>query len=702
MKTNATPLSPTGQHSAEGLTRRRFVQVLGAGLLVSVTGPALAQNRRRSSRGGGGPIAARIHLGADGRITVLTGKIEAGQGARAEITQAAAEELRVAPEAIDLIMGDTRLTPDDGITAGSRTTPSTLPAVRRGAAAAREVLVEMAAREWGVDPPAIEVADGRLKHAASGRSVTYAELAGRPSLAKAFQRPVGDGVTLTPVKSWRVMGQNFPRPNARALVTGEHRFPFDQVRPGMLYGKVLRPPAYRARLVSVDLAPARAIEGVVVVWDGDFVGVAAPTTHQARKALAAIEATARWEILPHPSSRELFEHLRTTARGGVPSNPFAGEFAQAAQSLERTYHVPYVQHAPMEPRAALAEWSDDGLTVWMGTQNPFGCQRELRRVFDLPADRVRVVVPDFGGGFGGKHTAEAAIEAARLAQAAGRPVIRQWTREEEFTWAYFRPAAVIDVAGALDAQGRLTHWHFVSINPGGAGLATPYRAPQRHERAVASQDPPLRQGSYRALGATANNFARECFMDELAALAGMDPLAFRLANLEEPRLRAVLIEAARRFGWEEKARRREPGVGVGLACGTEKGSFVAACVEIETDPSLRQLRVRRVCEVFECGAVVNPDNLRAQIQGAIIMGLGPVLREAMRFAGGRMGNASFERYRVPRFSDLPELDIHVLDRRDLPSVGGGETPIIAVAPAVANAVYHAVGRRIHALPVSAA
>lgn len=598
-------------------------------------------------------------------------------------------------------MGDTRLTPDDGITAGSRTTPTTLPAVRQGAAAAREALVAMAARQWGVDPASIEAAEGRLKHAPSGRSITYAELARRPVLSRMFQRPPQGGLTLTPVKSWRVMGQELPRPNARALVTGGHRFPFDQTRPGLLYAKGLRPPSYRARLLSVDVAPAQAMEGVVTIREGDFVGVAAPTTHQARKALSAVEATARWEPLPHPSSRDLFDHLRATARGGVPANPFVDRYPDGSQRLERTYHIPYVQHAPLEPRAALAEWTEEGLTVWMGTQNPFGCHRELTRAFGMAPEKVRVIVPDFGGGFGGKHTAEAAIEAARLARAAGRPVIRQWTREEEFTWAYFRPAAVIDVAGALDAEGRLTHWHFVSINRGGAALATPYRVPHRHERAVSCEDPPLRQGSYRALAATANNSARECFMDELAALAGRDPLAFRLAHLKEDRLRAVLTEAAIRFGWEPKVRRREPGLGVGLACGTEKGSFVAACVEVQADPALRQLKVRRVCEVFECGAVVNPDNLRAQVQGAIIMGLGPVLREAMRFAGGRMGNASFERYRVPRFSDLPELEIHLLNRTDLPSVGGGETPIIALAPVVANALYHAVGRRVHALPVTA-
>jgi isoquinoline 1-oxidoreductase len=209
----------------------------------------------------------------------------------------------------------------------------------------------------------------------------------------------------------------------------------------------------------------------------------------------------------------------------------------------------------------------------------------------------------------------------------------------------------------------------------------------------------LRQGSYRTLAATANNFARECFMDELAAAAGADPLDFRLAHLENARLRAVLEEAAKRFNWRERVKQKQPDVGVGLACGTEKGSYVAGCVEIAIDRTQDQITVRRVCEVFECGAVVNPDNMMAQVQGCIIMGLGPALREEMRFTDGKMRNAAFSTYLVPRFSDVPELDIHLLNRPDLPSVGGGETPIIAVAPAIANAVFHATGRRIRSMPI---
>mgnify|MGYP005835977235 CR=1 FL=1 len=310
-----------------------------------------------------------------------------------------------------------------------------------------------------------------------------------------------------------------------------------------------------------------------------------------------------------------------------------------------------------------------------------------------------MIVPDFGSGFGGKHTGEAAVEAARLARAAGRPILVHWTRAEEFTWAYFRPAAVIDIEATLDAQNALSSWFFVNINSGAAAIETPYRAGKARSQFVPCQSP-LRQGSYRALAATANNFAREAFMDELAEAAGADPLDFRLAHLDSPRLRAVLEEAAKRFGWREKVKRKQPGLGVRLACGTEKGSYVAACVEIAVDRPADRIAVRRVCQVFECGAILNPENLRSQVQGCILMGMGPALREEMVFDYGRIRNAGFDRYRVPRFSDVPpEMDIHLLDRPDLPSAGGGETPIIAIAPAIANAVYHATGQRVRSMPI---
>jgi isoquinoline 1-oxidoreductase len=683
-----------------GLKRRSFVQLLGAGLLLAVSvAPALAQQRRgRGGGGGAGNIAARVHLGKDGTITVMTGKVEGGQGARAELSEAAAEELRVPVGRIQLVMADTGLVPDDGVTAGSGSTPRTVPAVRHGAAAAREVLVGFAAKRWGVERSMVQVQDGKATRTSSQDSLSYADLAADADAAKALDQAVPSDVALTAVAEWKVLGQPTPRPNARDLVTGAHQYPSDISRPGMLYGKVLRPPSYGAKLAAVDLAPAQAMKDVVAVRDDQFVGVAAPTTFLAEKALDASAKTAKWEPTPHPSSKDLFDYLKQHVPDGLPTNPFADELTQAKKVLRQTYEVAYVQHAPLEPRAAVAEWIEGKLTVWTGTQNPFGCRSELARAFHLGEDQVRVMVPDFGSGFGGKHTGEAGIEAARLAKAAGRPVSLRWTRREEFTWAYFRPAAVIQIEGGLDDKGTLTSWHFVNINAGGSGIETPYRAGKRKSQSVRSESP-LRQGSYRCLAATGNNFARESFMDELAAAAGVDPLEFRLAHLDNPRMRAVLETAAQRFGWQERIKKKNPKVGIGLACGTEKGSFVAACVEVEVDSTAKQIAVRRVCQVFECGAILNPANLLSQVQGAIIMGLGPALREEMSFENGEVLNPSFRRYQVPRLADVPELDIHLLNRPDLDSVGAGETPIIAIAPAIGNAVFQATGQRLRSMPM---
>jgi isoquinoline 1-oxidoreductase beta subunit len=691
-----------------GLSRRAFVKGLGAGLCIAVSLPALPQEKESGQRSrntflgtGAQSLAARIHLGTDGTITVMAGKVEAGQGARAELLQAAAEELRVPVGRVQMILADTDTVPDDGMTAGSGTTPRTVPSVRRGAATARNLLIAFACGQWTIERAAVEMRDGRVVHPGSNRSLDYADLARSTETASLFQQAIPADVAVTPVKEWRMLGTSVVRPAARDLVTGAHRYPSDIPRPGMLYGKILRPPAYDAKLVSTDLAQAKALADVIIVRDDQFVGVAAPTTFRAERALAAISSTAKWETppqpRPHPSSKDLFDYLRKNAEGGVPPNPFANDLA-GATTLRRSYHVPYIQHAPLEPRAAVAEWQDGRLTVWTGSQNPFGVRSELARAFHLPEDQVRVVIPDFGAAFGGKHTGECAVEAARLARGAGRPVSLRWTRKEEFTWAYFRPAAVIEAEASLDAQGKIATWHFININSGPNAVDTPYSTGRTDCRFVPST-PPLRHGSYRGLAATANNFAREVFMDELAAITGADPFAFRRSQLENPRLRAVLDTAAGQFRWHERASRKDASTAVGLACGTEKGSYVAACVEIEIDRKQKRFKVHRVCEAFECGAIVNPANLLSQVQGAIIMGLGAALQEEIQFENGRILNGSFGEYLVPRLEDVPELDIHLVNRPDLPSAGAGETPIIAIAPAIANAVFRATGASVHALPV---
>jgi isoquinoline 1-oxidoreductase len=685
---------------AFALNRRLFLgSAAGAGLLIG-TRPAVAQNSPQASS-----LAARLQIGSDGSITARTSKVEFGQGSRAELTQAVAEELAVPVDSVALIMADTAETPDDGGTAGSRTTPSTVPAMRQAAAAAREILVGLAAKRLGVDKSRLVAQGGAIHENSSGRRLSYGELARESE--EALRAAAPDGVTVTSVERWEVLGTSVARPNARDIVTGKHQYPSDIRRPGMLYGNILRPPSYGAVLEAIDLGPAKAMAGVTAVHDGAFVGCAAPTLYEAKKAVAALAKAAKWTQPAHPASATLFEHLeKKAASPGAGRRQYSSRaegltaeaFSQAAQVLEARYEIPYVQHAPMEPRAACAEWSGDSLTVWTATQQPSRVRGELAEAFRMPEARVRVIVPDSGGGFGGKHTGECAVEAARLAKAAGKPVSLRWTREEEFTWAYFRPAGLIKIKAGLDAAGKIAAWEHENILSGSSALESPYDIPSRRET-YRSSDSPLRTGSYRALASTANNFARESMMDELAEQAGQDPLAFRLAHLSHERLRPVLQAAAARFGWERRVHERRPSRGFGLACGTEKGSYVAACVEVRVDREEGTYRIEDIVQAFECGAVLNPDNLRAQNEGCIVQTLGAVLREEIRFESGKLLNGRFSQYAVPRFRDVPPIHILLVDRKDLPSVGAGETPMIAVPPAVANALFQASGARLRRLPL---
>jgi isoquinoline 1-oxidoreductase len=486
------------------------------------------------------------------------------------------------------------------------------------------------------------------------------------------------------------------------MVTGKHQFASDVALTGMLHGKVLRGPTLNARFVSVDLAPAQALPGVIAVQDGEFVGVAAPTVQRAEEALAAIKAD--WMSSDEPSGKTLYEDLKRDSqpggrggRGGENRGSIEKGLEQADHKLKATFRIAYIAHAPLEPRAAVAQWKDGQLAVWTGTQRPFGIQGNLAEAFGITPEKVHVIVPDTGSAYGGKHTNEAAAEAARLAKAAGVPVKLVWTREEEFTWAYFRPAGVIEVEAGVNKDGMLVAWDFHNYNSGGSSIGPLYDIPNVRT-AVHSSRSPLKQGSYRALAATANTFARECHIDDLAGAAGLDPLEFRLKNLTDPRLRAVLEASAEKFGW--RTYKPIEGRAAGLACGSEKGSYVATCAEIAVDKSSGKVQVIRAVTAFECGAIINPEHLKNQVEGSVIMGLGGALFEAIEFDGGKITNASFGAYRVPRFSDLPELETVLVNRPDLPSAGAGETPIIAIAPAIGNAILAATGKRLRALPMS--
>jgi isoquinoline 1-oxidoreductase len=624
---------------------RDLFERFGDGLVVVV--PPQPAGPRALPHGG-----AWIHVGPDGTVSAFTGKVEVGQGTRTALALLVAEELRVPLSAVRMMMGDTDLVPWDMGTFGSLSMPVAGQHLRLAAARARELQAEAGPRRR------VEIIRGP--------------------------------VALTPADAWSTAGRPTRDPDATDAVTGARRFATDLRRPGMLHGKVLHPPAQGASLRAADIRRAEALAGVTVVRDGSFVAVAASDRRGAEAALAAIDA--RWDLAPQPSEDAVAAHLRahpTEGEGfwgathhevGAVDAALAGAPVTGAAS----YTTAYIAHVPLEPRCALAEWSGGRLTVATGTQTPFAVRADLAEALGVAEDDVRVLVPPTGGAFGGKHVGDVALAAARLARASGRPVRVAFDRQEELANAYFRPMAVIDVRAGAGADGTLHAWAFKNTNSGSHAISTPYRCPnQRIDHQPA--DSPLAQGSYRALAATANCFARESHMDELAARFGIDPLEYRLRHLDDDRLATVLRAAAERAGW--------PGRNLGLACGIEKGGRIA------TVAAVRGERVERIVSAFECGAIVHPDNLRNQIEGATVMAIGGALFEAVRFDAGRVTSDRLSRYRVPRFNDVPPIEVVLVDRRDQPPAGAGETPLIAVAPAIANAICAATGRRLRSLPL---
>ncbi|MDE3186243.1 MAG: xanthine dehydrogenase family protein molybdopterin-binding subunit [Acidobacteriota bacterium] len=682
------------------LDRRDFLKVLGGGVLVCLT-PTSAWTQESGRTFGGHElpkdVSAWLHIAAVGKVTVFTGKVEVGQNIRTSLAQQVAEELRVPFDSITMVMGDTDLTPWDMGTFGSRTTPTMGPQLRTMAAAARETLVQMAAQRWQVDAATLTAADGKVTDSKQSRSLTYGELTRGEKLVKI----VSSEERLTPVTDWKIAGTAVPKVGGRDFVTGAHKFPSDMVLPEMRFGAVLRPDGFNATLASLDTSAAEKLHGVQVVRDGDFVGVVAPDAYTAQHALSAIQA--KWNVPAQPSNEGLYEYLKNNPESSGEESPqhVAGSVTQAIASadlqLENQYTVAYIAHAPLEPRAAVATWADGRLTVWTGTQRPFGVRDELVQAFHLPAAQVRVIHPDMGSGYGGKHTGEAAIEAARLSKAAGKPVKVIWTRQEEFTWAYLRPAGLIEIKAGARRDGTLVAWEHHNYNSGPAAIGTPYDVANQIIQYHPARSP-LRQGSYRGLAATANHFARESHMDALAHAAGLDPLAFRLKNISDTRLRAVLQAAAEKFGWGRE--KSTPGRGFGMACGTDKGGYIATCAEVGIDPASRKVRIRRIVEAWESGAIVNPDGLRNQVMGAIVQSIGGALFEQILFANGRILNPHFAQYRLPRFSDVPRIEVVLLERKDIPSAGAGETGIVGLAPAVANAIFAATGTRLRSMPMA--
>ncbi len=641
---------------------RDYFGALGDGLVV-VLGPPPPDVWTTSS-------GAWLHISPEGAVTAFTGKVDVGQDNRTALRLLVAEELGVPLAAVRLAMGDTDVCPYDMGTFGSRSMPDAGAALRTAAAFARALLP-------------VRPGERRLEI-----------VTGEP--------PLSDPV------NWRLAGQPHLPPGRIAAVTGARKFVSDLDRPGMWHGAVLRPPAPGATLRSLDLSAVRSRTDALVARTPELAGVAAADPATARAALADLRAGAVWDVPAAPSGADLVGFLRShpsagtgTGRWGQAFQHVTGSPATALESAaahcEATYTTAYIAPAALETRAALAEWDSGRVTVWTGSQTPFPVRAQLAAALAINEHDVRVIVPATGGGFGGKHAGGAAAEAAILARETGRPVRVHWSRSEEFTAGTLRPAAVIDIAAGVTADGALSGWTFTNINSGAPGISVPYRAAdQRLEYQPAES--PLPQASYRALAATANNFARESMIDELAHAIGLDPVEFRLRNLGDERLAEVLRAVAGHIGWEAD-RPSIGGMGVGIACGLEKDGRVVTAAHVVVERG-GQVTVAGLVTGYECGAVVNPQTVRNQIEGAAVMALGGAMFEEIRFTDGVITNGAFSAYRVPRLGDIPPVEVILLSRPDLPSAGAGETPMIAVAPAIANAIFDATGKRIRTLPLT--
>jgi len=675
-----------------------------------------------------------VTINADGTVTVRTGKVEIGQGIVSAMAQVAAEELDVAYSRIRMMPVDTALSPNEGSTSGSRSVEEGGGALRQACAEVRDLLLQAAARKLDASLESLTVEDGAVR-ARSGGAVTYWQLAPEVSLA----REATGQVRPKPADELKTVGKTLPRLDLPAKISGA-AFIQDLEFPGMLHGRVVRPPSYRARLVALDDASVRAMPGVqVVVREGSFIGLVAAREEQAIGAMKALARAAQWEERESlPDEIAIHDFLQAQpAEDEVLAEKITGSVVKQA-SLEATYTRPYLAHASIAPSCSVAWWRDGRLEVWSHSQAIFGLRDELAKILKLPADRVIARHADGAGCYGHNGADDVALDAALLARAAeGRPVRVQWMREDEFAWEPFGPAMVVKLCGALDIAGGvavwreeiwgnrhltrpgrhpnpglLAAWHLeqgfepppavdmpLAMGGGSQRNAVPYYDfPDARVVNHAVTPMPLRVSTLRALGAHLNVFAIESFMDELAHAAGADPVEFRLRHLADDRARAVVRAAADRAGWRTGAKGDGTrGSGIGFARYKNIGDYVAVIAEVAVEESVR---VTRVVAAVDCGRVVNPDGVINQAEGGIIQAVSWTLKEQVRFDRTRITTRNWEDYPILTFDEVPEIEVVLADRPEQPWLGVGEGMMGPTAAAVANAVFNAMGVRVRDMPLT--
>ncbi len=706
MKKNSEAQSTTDK-SPGGIKRRSFMKLLGGGIIVffqpwnitDLFSAAPPQGRALTK-----DYNAFLRIAEDGTVSCLTGKIEMGQGVITSLAQMMADELNVQLEKVKMIMGDTELCPYDAGTWGSLTTQVFGPAMRAAAAEARGVLVELAADQLKIPASRLDVKDGYVFDTANpAKKISY----GRLAKGKRIEKYLDTKPSVEEYTKFTYVGKPYKRSDSRLKVTGEAIYTADVRLPGMVYARILRPPSHGAKLTSVDFSEAENYKGTQVVRDKDLIAVLNQNIDWADEALIRIKAEYSFDELK-VNNESLYDRMvgADSRVNIIRTNGDLKEGSRLSHKLfESEFHDPYVAHAPIETHTALAVFEDDKLTVWAATQTPFGLQDGLCREFGMPLEKVRVITPFVGGGFGGKIAYQQGIEAAKIAKLSSKPVMLIWTREEEFMYDTFHPAGVYRVRSGIDKSGKIQMWDYKIYYGGTRGSDTIYDVPHVTTTSYSQNKGsvpvhPFYTGAWRAPNNNSNTFVRESQIDIMASAAGMDPLEFRLKNLKDEKMIDCLKAAADKFGYVPA--RTPSGRGIGIACGIDANTWVAFIAEVKVDTSTGKVQVVRVAGAQDMGLCVNPQGALLQIEGCVNMGLGYALAEEVSFEGGKILNRGFDTYDIPRFSWVPKIDCVILDKKDKPPTGGGEPAIIAIGAIIANAIYDATGARMYDMPFTPA
>jgi nicotinate dehydrogenase subunit B len=707
IKVATTVSRPEADDPSRGLPRRDFLKLLGGGILIAISYgegfPFQETPGRRFGRGYPEDFNAYLHIAENGRVTCFTGKIEQGQGSMTVLPQMLAEELEVRLEAVDIVMGDTGLCPWDMGTFGSLNVRMFGPVLRQAGAEAREVLRQLASEKLGVPLDRLVAKDGVVfDRTQPDIRATYGELAN----GQRIEKHLAAKPALKPESALEIMGKPLARRDARVKATGEALFAGDIRMPGMVYARILRPPAHGAKLKSLDATAARAVPGARIVRDGDLVAAVHQLPDMAAKAVAALKADYETPVLD-VDDRTIFQYLlknppegRVVAEGGSLAE---GE-KTAAVHFDETYLNSYVAHAAIEPHTAIADVKPEGVTVWASSQAPFGVKDQVAEALGVPAEKVRARSPFIGGGFGGKTHNAQAVQAARLSKIVGKPVQVMWDRADVFFYDTFRPASIVKIRSGLSSTGRIVYWDYKVYYAGERSSEQFYNIPNHRTEVLgewgggAGSAHPFPVGAWRGPGSNSNTHARESQIDIMAARAGIDPLEFRIMNLDNPRMVRLLKAAAEKFGWTPA--KAPSGRGFGLSCADYNGTYIVAMAEAGVDRSTGEVRVKRIVGAQDCGLAVNPDGTVLQIEGCLTMGLGYALTEEVHFKGRRILDLNFDTYALPRFSWLPEIGSVILDSPEVPITGVGEPSIINMGSVVANAIFDATGIRLFELPMN--